>query len=60
MKRAVAAADQGEQVLAVEVDAILHLGPIVPNIHDGVSILGNIVLGEKTGAAKFLVDRLID
>jgi len=33
---AVAAADQGEQLLAVEVATIRHLWPIVAEAHDGV------------------------
>ena len=34
MKGAVATADQGEQLLAIEVDAIWHLGPIVTESHE--------------------------
>jgi hypothetical protein len=50
---AVAAADQGKQLLAVEVSAIWHLGPIVLDVriifdgHDGVigvRVLGNTIL----------------
>lgn len=33
---AVAAADQGEELLAIEVAAIRHLRPIVTDVHDGM------------------------
>ena len=35
VKGAVTAADQAEQLLAVEVAVILHLGPIVTEAHNG-------------------------
>lgn len=53
MEGAVAAADQGKQLLAVEVSVIWHLRPIVLDVriifdgHDrviGVRVLGNTIL----------------
>lgn len=49
----VAAADKGEQLLAVEVAVILHLGPNVTEAHNGV--IGN----ESSGKTNFdLGDRI--
>ena len=48
MERAVTTVDQGEQLLAVEVSAILHLGPIVTEGHYGV-----------IGSAKVMEDAIL-
>lgn len=52
---------QARKHVVVEVDAILHLGPIVTDGHDGVigtesSEKYDIDLGEKTGAVKDIRD----
>jgi hypothetical protein len=54
---AVAAAEQGEQLVAVEVAVIRHLGPVVMESHDGVigsesSGKYDIDLGENASSEK--------
>jgi hypothetical protein len=57
MKEAIAATDQGKQLLAVEVADIWHLRPIVTETYNGVIGCEIIDLGERTQLAERLKDK---
>lgn len=59
MEEAIAATDQGKQLLAVEVAGIRHLRPIVTETHNGVIGCEIIDLGERAQLAGMFARKMI-